>query len=422
MIPLHCLFLTTALAGQALDSAALGLVSTDTAVAFTYERFGIRLLRAAVRHSSPDSSRVLSPLSAGQALALAFGAAKDSTALAIALGLDIGSLSADGLAVRNHWFNEMVRTRRDIVLRVANGFWVDTSAMLRPAFARWARDRYGAAVQTLPLRSAQFVAILNRWADSTTDGAIRRIRDKPFRDSVKVVLANAIYFKGDWLEPFDSSLTQDRLFTTAAGALITTPTMNRTATFAFRQGPGYRTLRIPYASGLTAMYIVLPDSGVRASTVLEDLERTGWPLPIPRTETRTVHVQLPRLHVERGTDLRPALTDLDMGILFDSSRADFGGLVLRRPDQPPFCPPLSSGVHLLACLRYRISDAAQRVYLDVNEAGTVAAAVTTLAFEIDLRGRPIPIEFIVDHPFLFALRDERTGTLLLVGYVASPRE
>src|SRR5512146_872160 len=151
---------STPVADGHVDSVARGFVSTDTATGFTYERFGIRLLRAALQHSSSDSSRVLSPLSAGQALALALGAAKDSTALAIARALEIGSLSADGLAVRNHWFNEMVRTRRDIVLRVANGFWVDTSAMLRPAFARWARDRYGAAVQTLPLRSAQFVAIL----------------------------------------------------------------------------------------------------------------------------------------------------------------------------------------------------------------------------------------------------------------------
>jgi serine protease inhibitor len=199
--------------------------------------------------------------------------------------------------------------------------------------------------------------------------------------------------------------------------------MDRTAGFGYRQGSGYRALRIPYASGLTAMYVVLPDSGVRAETVLDSLDRTGWPLPNSPRESRTVHLQLPRLHLVQATDLRPPFTALGMGILFDSARADFSGLVVRRPDQPPFCPPLSSGASFDVCMRYRVSEAAQNVFLDVDERGTVAAAVTSMGFEaVFVTAPPPPIQFIVDRPFLFALRDERTGTLLFVGYVASPRE
>lgn len=413
----------TLAAAGGVDSIARGLVSTDTATGFTYQRFGIGLLRAALAHASTDSSRVISPLSAGQALAVALGAAKDSTAFAIARGLDIGVLGSEGLASRSRRFNSAVRSRRDITLRIANALWVDTSATLQTPFARWAREYYSAPVRTLPLRSPLVVSLLNRWADSTTKGAIPKIRDKPFRDSVKVVLTNAVYFKGQWLEPFDSSLTQDRPFTTAAGEHITTPTMDRTAHLGYRRGSGYQVLRIPYTAGLTAMYIVLPDSGFHAPSLVGNLERTGWPVPYSRTESKEVHVRLPRLHIAQATDLRAAFTDLDMGILFDSARADFGGLVVPRPNQPPPCPPLSSGVHLDACTRYRISDASQHVYLDVNERGTVAAAVTTIAFEVVTTAlAPPPIEFIVDRPFLFALRDERSGTLLFAGYIASPRQ
>ena len=106
------------------------------------------------------------------------------------------------------------------------------------------------------------------------------------------------------------------------------------------------------------MYVVLPDSGVSAATLLDDLERTGWPIANPRKETRSVQIRIPRLHVTQATDLRPAFTALDMGILFDSARADFGGLVVPRPERPPPCPPLSSGSHVGACTRYRISEAA----------------------------------------------------------------
>ena len=406
-----------------VDSIAKGLLSADTAAAFTYERFGIRLLRAALRHSTPDTSRVVSPISAGQALALALGAASDSTALAIARGLDLGASGSQGIAARSRRFNDAVRTRRDITLRIANGLWVDTSATLQQAFARGARAFYGAAVRTMPLRTPQFVSALNRWADSTTKGAIPQLRDRPFGDSVKVVLTNAVYFRGRWLVRFDSSLTEDRPFTTATGERLTTPTMDRTSDFGYRKASGYRTLRLPYTAGLTALYIVLPDSGARAPSLLQDFERSGWPVPDPRIESRRVHVQLPRLHVAQPTDLRPAFTDLDMGILFDSARADFGGLVVARPDQPPPCPPLSSGLRPDACMRHRISEAAQHVSLDVNETGTVAAAATVIAFEaVPTSIAPPPIEFIVNRPFLFALRDERTGTFLFVGYIASPRQ
>ncbi len=410
-------------AAGGLDSVSAGLVSTDTSTSITYERFGIRLLRAAVRHSSPDTSRVLSPLSAGQALALALAAAKDSTAFFIAQALDLGGLGSDSIAARSQRFNDAVRMRRDVTLKVANALWVDTSATLQPQFASWARAHYGAAVRVQPLRVPQVISVLNRWADSVTSGAIPVIRDKKFGDSVVVALTNAVYFKGRWLEPFDSSLTERRPFTLANGNRVVTPTMELFTNLAYRRGSGYQAVRVPYMAGLTALYIVLPDSGVKAATLLEDLEKTGWPMPNPRKEARRVQIRLPRLHVTQVTNLRPAFTDLDMGILFDSARADFGGLVVPRPERPPPCPPLSSGVQVGACTRFRISEAAQHVYLDVDEKGTEAAAVTAFGFEVVITSAgPPPIQFFVDRPFLFALRDEKTGTLLFVGFIAGPRQ
>lgn len=405
-----------------LDSVAVGLVSTDTASDFTYERFGTRLLRAAVARSTPDSSRVLSPLSAGQALALALGAAKDSTAIAIAQALNLGPLGSDSLAARNGRFNDAVRARRDITLKVANALWVDTSATLQPSFARWAQAYYGAAVRRQPLRVPEVVPVLNRWADSATSGKIHEIRKEKFADSVEVALTNAVYFKGRWLGPFDSTLTKERPFTRASGNRVTTPTMERTERLAYRRGHGYRAVRLPYMSGLTALYVVLPDSGVSAVTVLDQFAGTGWPIPDPQKDARPVDLRLPRLRLTQATDLRPAFTDLNIGILFDSLRADFGGLVVHKPQWPPPCPPLSSGIHMGRCTRHRMTEATQHVYLLVNEEGTEAAAVTSFSFEPVMTSAVEPIEFFVDRPFLFAVRDEKTGTLLFVGYIAGPRQ
>lgn len=167
-------------AAGGVDSIAFGLVSTDTSSAFSYERFGLDLLRAAIETSSPESSRVVSPLSAGQALALALAAAKDSTAIFIARTLRLGALGPEGVAARSRRFNEALRTRRDVTLKIANALWVDTSATLQSALEGWAHQWYGAAVRRLPLRVPEVVPVLNRWADSVTNGVIPAIRKDPF--------------------------------------------------------------------------------------------------------------------------------------------------------------------------------------------------------------------------------------------------
>jgi serpin B len=301
--------------------------------------------------------------------------------------------------------------------------WVDTSATLQPAFARRAAMQYGATARTLPLRTPEVVPIVNHWADSVTAGLIPEIRRKPFGGRVEVAITNAAYFRGLWLEPFDTALTRQREFTTAAGERLRVATMDRRAVFAYRRGPGYQALRLPYRAGLTAMYLVLPDSGLTPAGVLDSLVRAGWPVPDPRREMRDVHLRLPRLHVTQATDLRRPLTVIGMGIVFDSARADFGGLVVPKPGRPPPCPPLSSGIWSDACTRYRIQDATQHVFLEVDEQGTEAAAVTSVAFEAVVTSvPPPPIPFYVDRPFLLALRDEKTGTLLFVGYVPDVRQ
>lgn len=417
-----------------VDSIATGAVRTDSSGTLTHERFGIELLRAALTPAIPpsggaaaatplDTNRVLSPLSAAQALVLAWGAAVDSTAHAIQQALRIGPIDLHEAAQRIRRFNTGFNARTDAELRVANALWVDVHEQLQPTFADWARDVFGATARSVPLDSARALPILNGWADSVTKGRIRQVVAEPYDTSVVTVLMNAVYMKSVWLEPFEKSDTKPRAFTTAAGRRIDVPTMERTATLAFRRGAGYQALRIPYRAGLTAMYVVLPDSGMSVLAVLDSIAHTGWPVPDPRTESRRTHLRLPRFRVEQQTNLREPFERLGLGIIFDSARADFAKLVVPRPDRPPPCPPVSRRAPEPPCTLVRVSKATQNVFLDVDEEGTEAAAVTTFAFEVVVTAAPEePQKFFVDRPFLFALRDEKTGTLLFVGYVADIRE
>ncbi|HEV8356259.1 MAG TPA: serpin family protein [Gemmatimonadales bacterium] len=409
-------------ANGGIDSVARGLVVLDTALTFGYERFGLNLLAAALDSTPRDSSRILSPLGAGQALAIAFLAARDSSARAIAGALRLGGMTAEELAARARRFLDMARRRRDLTLLLANALWVDTSATLDPRLQQVAGEQFSAAVRSLPLSSREAMAAVNHWADSTTAGRIPTIRKVPFDSSVKVVLTNAVYLKSLWLDPFSDAATKPHPFNAAGGHRLEVPTMERRATLAYRRGPGFQALRLPYAAGLTAMYLVLPDSASNPRSVLRTLAGKDWPAPDPRREMRDVHLLLPRLHIEQATDLLPPFRGLGMEIVADSHKADFRGLVVQRPGTPPLCPPWTEP-QPAPCVRYRVSEARQNVYLDVDERGTEAAAVTALSFAARPTSvPPPPIEFVVDRPFLFGIRDERTGVLLFIGYVASPKQ
>ena len=299
---------------------------------------------------------------------------------------------------------------------------MDTSATLDPQLRKVASEQFSAAVRSLPLTSREAMAAVNHWADSTTAGRIKSIRKEPFDSNVKVVLTNAVYLKSLWLDPFTEAATKPHPFHAAGGRRLEVPMMERRAVLAYRRGPGYQVVRLPYAAGLTAMYIVLPDSASNPHAVLRALVAKGWPAPDPRRERADIHLLLPRLHIEQATNLLPPFRGLGMEIVADSAKADFRGLVIRRPNTPPLCPPWTEP-QPLPCVRYRVSEARQNVYLDVDERGTEAAAVTALSFAARPTSvPPPPIEFVVDRPFLFAIRDERTGVLLFIGYVASPKQ
>jgi serine protease inhibitor len=413
-----------AAAAGSVDSFTVGGLVTDSSSAFTYGSFGTALLHAATSIEGPDSNIVLSPFGGGQALALALLAARDSTEMAMARTLGIGPLTSRSLASRNRSMNAGLQARRDLVLKVANAIWVDTSETLKPEFEGLAKSEFGAVARTIPLTAPEVVRLLNRWADSTTAGRIREVQGKPFEKGISVVLTNAVYLKSTWLTPFDSTRTKPRPFTLASGRRVSLPMMESRSDLGYRRGDGYQAVRLPYKAGLTALYLVLPDSGRRALDMLGGVRSRGWPLPSGRTESRSVHLVLPKIHVEQATDLIPPLERLGMAIAFDSLRADFAGLVVSRPDRPPTCPPLSQvGSRVgLVCSLHRIAKARQHVFFDLDEEGTEAAAVTVVEMGVveSTSAPPPPIEFVVDRPFLFALRDEPSGAFLFVGYVADP--
>jgi serpin B len=391
----------------ALTACARREVPAQTARAsqpLVFSTFGSRLLAAAAGpRGVADSNVVLSPTSAGLALSLVSLGARGGTAAALAHALGTDGLARNELLRRGSSLITASGNRHDVQLEIANAVWTDSVVAPTEAFTN-AATAWHSRVQSLSLRSPHALSVINGWADSATHGKIKRVLARTLPDTTMLFIANAVYFKGKWLDAFDRHTTSPHDFTLRSGRKISVPAMQRTGPLRFRRDSGYTMVRLPYRGDRVAMYVILPDSG-DDGRVMARFARQGWPASLSSRDNGRVHIVLPKLHVEQTVDLKPLLTAIGAGIAFRCDQADFRDMATDRQGRPlrELC----------------IGKATQSVYLDVDEEGTEAAAVTGIGM-VTPTSVQMATEFIVDRPFMIVLRDETTGADLFAGSIAHP--
>ncbi|MEP6622021.1 MAG: serpin family protein, partial [bacterium] len=352
-----------------------------------------------------DSNTVVSPLSAGLALALVANGARDATFHALAGTLGAASFDADALAARDSVLLSSLSARHDVTLEVANALWMSPKYHAQPTYLDKAGRAYLSSVRTIALDSASGIAVINAWVNDKTHGRIATILDAPLSDTTALVITNAVYFHGLWLSAFDRAITRPLAYHRRPGVTDSVPAMERTTNLLYLKGAGMQAVRLPYRGGRAALFVLLPDSGVSVDELESRLARDGWPHQLSAYHSHDVHLRLPRVHAEATVDLKGPLKALGSAIAFDCARADFRALLILGAEQN-------------AC----IDKATQKTYLDIDEEGTEAAAVTatTTLVSTGVVVPPPPIEFIVDRPFLFVLRDEVSGAPLFMGRIVLP--
>jgi serpin B len=288
-------------------------------------------------------------------------------------------------------------------LSTANAVWGQKGYPWRPEFIRTVRDGFGADV-----RDADFAAnpesarkAINAWVEQQTREKIKELLEAgSITPLTRMVLANAVYFKGLWESPFEKDATRDAPFTLADGSKKTVPLMARTGNYAYDAADGYSRLRMPYAGGQASMVIVLPKKPDGLPEVEKKLGPELFTMPAARTE---VKVLVPRFKVEKPYTLNDSLKELGMTDAFDDHKADFSGMVSHTPEGMPLY----------------ISTVAHKAFVDVNEEGTEAAAATGAVVAVKSLP-PEPKVFRADHPFLFAIRHDATGAILFLGRYEMP--
>lgn len=384
------------------DSIALRLVLPDTTNRIGWQSLGRRVLQEAMQRTRAHSNIVFSPASAGFAFSMVLAGAGGKTSSELASALAVDGLSSREVGRRSALYLASIKQRNDVTLEVANAAWWNPRSEPTATYRDRIAADYGARIERRELSSKDFVNALNKWAREATHGMIPEVLKKPLPDTTVFLLANATYFHGSWLLPFDVQRTKSRPFFVRGMEAARVPMMEIVTNASYIARDGFRVARLPYSGGKAAMYVVLPDSG-RA------LDPTALPfigtaladslLDAPRPQ---LHIVLPRLTLTHEEPLVPTMQALGVHDLFDCDRADLRAMIV---DSMPLC----------------VGVAKQDAVVEVAEEGTKAAAVTIIGGITVTSAPPPPIEFVVNRPFYFVVRDEVRGVDLFVGYVVDPR-
>ncbi len=353
---------------------------------------------------------VISPASLTTALAMTWGGAKGETAAQMRTVLHLEGTPDEVMATSGQLSRSLQEPSRPIVFRIANQLFGEKTYKLVPAFVEKTRAAFGAPLELLDFKTAPERARvrINEWVEGKTE---KRIKDLippgMVKPDTRLVLVNAIYFLGDWAQPFEHQATRPAAFHLTASETKDVPTMNRTAGFRIAQKDGVTALEIPYKGGELSMTLLVPDEIEGLAAVEGTLDVKKLDALASAMKTERVWVALPRFEVNPGGSLSlgETLKAMGMPLAFDRGKADFTGIANpSRPDD-----------------RLVIAEVFHKGFVRVDEKGTEAAAATAvMALRAGAAPMAPPRPLKVDRPFLFLIRDNASGLVLFLGRVTDP--
>jgi serpin B len=361
----------------------------------TNNDFGIQLF---TRVATTGGNMMLSPLSAGVALSMVlngsngetFGQIKDALQYPENMTMEEINLAYGSLV------KQLLQADPHVNLSLANAMFYRNGFSINPPFANALSTHYAAHVQGLDFNHSSAVTAINKWAADKTNNKITRVIEYITAETMLFVM-NALYFKGTWSTQFEKNQTALRPFHLDTGQTVQVNTMKGKVNCRIHYTSEYSAVELPYGRKNFSMIVIVPRTGHEA--LLKKLTPEEWRNITgalgSSSEWSEKEVLLPKFRFSYEEILNEALESLGMADAFNPRKADFASI----SDSPLY-----------------ISFVKQNTFVDVNEEGTEAAAVTTVAFEITSAGP----QFVVDKPFVFAIRERTTNTLMFIGSVSNP--
>jgi serpin B len=363
-------------------------------------RFGFKLY-SQILERDRNQNVFVSPSSVAIALAMVYNGANGETQRAMAKAMEIQGLNLQDLNRANADLKKLLENPDpQVQLAIANSLWARRGIPFKPEFIQRNQQFYDAKVTDLDFADPRSLTTINRWVSQNTRGKINQIIDQINADDV-MFLINAIYFKGNWSKKFDKAKTIQAPFYGANGAAKQHPMMTQQGQYRYYENDQFQAVSLPYGENRRlSFYVFLPKQTSNLATLHQTLRSENWEQWMNQFRNRPGSIQIPRFKMDYNVELTGALSALGMAEAF-SSRANFSGL---------------SPVPTL------INQVKHKTFVEVNEEGTEAAAVTSIGIRATSAIIPEePFKLVVDRPFFCAIRDNSTGSVLFMGSIVDPK-
>jgi len=361
--------------------------------------FGLKLFREIIK-GEKDKNVFISPLSVSMALGMTYNGANGETQEAMAEALELSGLTLQGV---NESYQSLIELLRGldpkVQFRIANSIWFRQDREPEKEFVDLCKEYFDALVRSMNFADPNAAKIINGWVYENTNGKIEEIVDDPINPMIVMFLINAIYFKGTWTYQFDEDSTKDTLFTLPDGTKKPCKMMEQRGFYKHFSNDDFQAIDLPYGDGDFSMTIFLPNLNTDIDSLIAEFDPENLNYWLSRFSSDSGDIFIPKFKLEYELGLNQVLKTMGMEIAFNPGLADFSKMYR------------GGGVW--------IDTVKHKTYVEVNEEGTEAAAVTSVEMR-EVSIDPPDFRMRVDRPFIFLIRENVSQTILFIGKIVEP--
>lgn len=342
-----------------------------------------------------DSNFVISPLSVSLALSMAYNGAEGETKSAFESALRFSEFTRAEINDYNKKIIELLlKADEKIDLKIAHSIWSRNNFTVLESFTETNKTYYDADIFSADFTTSETLEAINGWCSDKTSGKIPEIINR-IPSETAMILLNALYFNAPWKTTFDSTATKDIVFTKSNGDQVSQQQMKQYSKCNYMYTDFMQMIELPYGNENFSMLFLLPTDDFTITDLINELDYTTLDQWVDEMDTSYVVVRIPKFKFEWGREINNEIKSLGLEIAFGSN-ADFSGINMSED--------------------IAITQVIHKLFFNVNEAGTEAAAVT----DVHIGWGSSPIFFTVDKPFLFILKEKTSDVILFIGKVEEP--
>ena len=376
------------------------LTSLEKALVASDNAFGFKLFQS-VNRDEAGKSVFISPVSVSMALGMTLNGANGTTRDAMAHTLEFGGMSqVDINTSYRSLIAHLIGLDPKVKFQIANSIWHRPDLNVEQSFKDVNKQNFAAEINSIDFSDPAAAKTINGWVDRNTNGKIKEIVPDPIPSDLVMYLINAIYFKGTWTYRFDTSQTRNDFFTLADGSRKPCRMMSQGGEFFYYADDQLQAIDVPYGDAGFSATILLPKAGTSIETFVGQLTQQQWNTWIGRMSKTKGDIYMPKFKLEYKKKLNDMLVAMGMSIAFTPGAADFRNIDRR------------GGLF--------ISEVMHKTFVQVDEEGTEAAAVTSVGISRTSIGPSDNFVMRIDRPFIVLIREHHSGTVLFIGKIVEP--